>query len=73
LKPKQLLRVLALLGYAPIATKGSHVKLAAAGRPTLTFAFHAGATISPGVVRDILMKQVGLDKDDALKAVHGDI
>lgn len=73
LKARQMLRVLIGLGYRPIATKGSHIKLGAEGRPQLTFAFHSGVSLAPGVVRDILVKQVGLDPDEALKVVQGDI
>lgn len=48
---------------------GSHRRLVAEGRPPLTFAFHDSESLSPGVVRDILVKQVGLSRDEALKVV----
>jgi predicted RNA binding protein YcfA (HicA-like mRNA interferase family) len=57
------------LGYQVTRQRGSHRRLEAQGRPTLTFAFHDGESLSPGVVRDILMKQAGLSLDEALKAV----
>ncbi len=44
-------------------------RLVAEGRPPLTFAFHDSVSLSPGVVRDILIKQVGLSHDEALKVV----
>jgi predicted RNA binding protein YcfA (HicA-like mRNA interferase family) len=57
------------LGYVVVRQRGSHRRLEAEGRPTLTFAFHDGVSLSPGVVRDILMKQVGLSRDEALRVV----
>jgi hypothetical protein len=35
--------------------------------PPLTFAFHDGATIPSGLVRKILIKDVGLDEMEARK------
>lgn len=58
------------LGYRVERQVGSHRRLVAEGRPTLTFAFHDGVSLSPGVVRDILIRQVGLTHDDALKVVR---
>ncbi|MBV9794108.1 MAG: type II toxin-antitoxin system HicA family toxin [Actinobacteria bacterium] len=55
------------LGYEIERQSGSHRRLVAEGRPPLTFAFHDNASSSPGVVRDILVKQVGLDRDEALR------
>jgi hypothetical protein len=37
----------------------------------VTFAFHDRATLPPGVVRDILVRQVGLTVDEALEVVRG--
>lgn len=72
LRAKAMLRVLTRnLGYTIERHHGtSHRRLVAEGRPALTFAFHDGETVPPGVVRDILVKQVGLDRDEALKAVR---
>jgi predicted RNA binding protein YcfA (HicA-like mRNA interferase family) len=64
-----MLRVLFALGYKISRQKGSHRRLEADGMPPLTFAFHDGASLSPGEVRDILVKQAELSEDDALKAV----
>lgn len=58
------------LGYEIVRQRGSHRRLVAEGRPPLTFAFHAGDSLSPGVVRDILVKQVGLSQDQALEVVR---
>jgi predicted RNA binding protein YcfA (HicA-like mRNA interferase family) len=70
LKAAALLAVLCReLGYEIVRQRGSHRRLESAGRPALTFAFHDGASLSPGEVRDILVKQVQLSRDEALKAV----
>jgi hypothetical protein len=37
----------------------------AEGRPPLSFAFHEGATIPGGMVKKVLVDQVGLDAEDA--------
>lgn len=66
------MRVLRDLGYEEIRCRGSHRRLAAEGRPPITIAIHDGASLGPGSVRDILVKQVGLDVDEALKVVQGD-
>ncbi|GAA3510515.1 MULTISPECIES: type II toxin-antitoxin system HicA family toxin [Streptosporangium] len=72
LKARQMLRILLGLGYEEVDREGSHRKLVCEGRPRLTFAFHDRDELAPGVVRDILVKQVGMGKDDALKVVQGD-
>ena len=46
---------------------GSHRTLEAPGRPRLTLAFHDRATIAPGLVRQILVRRVGLAEDEALR------
>lgn len=58
------------LGYEVERQSGSHRRLVAEGRPTLTFAFHDSVSLSPGEVRDILVKQVGLGRDEALRMVR---
>ncbi len=58
------------LGYEIERQSGSHRRLVAKGRPTLTFAFHDSVSLSPGEVRDILVKQVGLSRDEALRVVR---
>jgi predicted RNA binding protein YcfA (HicA-like mRNA interferase family) len=70
LKAKAMLAVLRDLGYEVSRQSGSHRRLTAEGRPPLTFAFHDGESLPPGVVRDILVKQIGLTIDDAMKAVR---
>lgn len=62
-KAAVLLAVLtrAPLHYSEVRVKGSHRRLeSSAGYPPLTFAFHTGQTLPPGLVRKILVKDVGL-------------
>jgi len=68
MKARELRRVLGRrpLNYSADRTGGSHETLTSdAGYPQLTFAFHDGDTISPGLVRKVLVKDVGLSVDDA--------
>jgi predicted RNA binding protein YcfA (HicA-like mRNA interferase family) len=68
LKARQLLRVLTTeLGYRVARQSGSHRRLQAPGRPTITFSFHDRQTIRPATVKRILCQQVGLDEDEALR------
>ena len=60
MKSSELLRILERLGYEEDRRAGSHRRLKAAGRPPLTFAFHDGQTIPPGLVKKTLVKDVGL-------------
>jgi predicted RNA binding protein YcfA (HicA-like mRNA interferase family) len=71
MKPRELLRVLAHLGYVEVRTSGSHQRLEAPGRPALTWAFHASVTsIGPVMVRRILVNNVGLSPGEALEAIR---
>lgn len=67
IKARELLRILqkAPLNYVIERQKGSHRKLTAPGRPPLIIAFHDNLTIPPGLVRKILVDQVGLSDDEA--------
>jgi predicted RNA binding protein YcfA (HicA-like mRNA interferase family) len=69
MKAKRLLAVLERqpLGYEVIRQSGSHRRMRSPGRPPLTFAFHDGATVPAGLVRKILIKDVGLDEEEARK------
>ncbi|KFJ02678.1 type II toxin-antitoxin system HicA family toxin [Bifidobacterium thermacidophilum] len=64
MRSSDLLRILAHLGYIEDRRVGSHRRLKANGRPDLTFAFHDGQTVPPGLVRKILAKDVGLSEDE---------
>jgi predicted RNA binding protein YcfA (HicA-like mRNA interferase family) len=64
-------RMLALLMRDPLnykitRQKGSHRRLEAENYPPLTFSFHDGATVPPGLVRDYLLKRIGLTEEEAL-------
>ena len=69
MKAKRLLAVLERepLNYRVSRQSGSHRRMEAPGRPSLTFAFHDKATIPSGLVRKVLVKDVGLAEDDARK------
>jgi predicted RNA binding protein YcfA (HicA-like mRNA interferase family) len=69
LRAPQMLRVLSRLGYREERRAGSHRRLVCAGRRDLTFAFHDRASLPPGVVRSILVRQVGLTAEEALEVV----
>lgn len=63
-----LLRILERdLGYRVVRTSGSHRVLESPGRPRLVFAYHSGQTFPPGLVRKILVKDVGLVEERALE------
>lgn len=67
MKARQLRRVIDRLGYERARkTSGSHQRLKAPGRPTITWAFHAGETVPPGIVYSVLCVQIGLDIEEAL-------
>lgn len=70
IKGRELLRILTRepLAYRVVRQRGSHRRLASTmGYPSLTFSFHDSATIPPGLVRKILIKDVGLTEEEALK------
>jgi predicted RNA binding protein YcfA (HicA-like mRNA interferase family) len=70
---RELLAVLSRkpLDYQVARQSGSHRTLKADGRPTLTFAFHDQASIAPGLVRKILLVDVGLDEAEAHTLLGG--
>jgi predicted RNA binding protein YcfA (HicA-like mRNA interferase family) len=55
------------LGYEIVRQSGLHRRMQSPDHPPLTFAFHDGATIPAGLVRKILIKDVGLDEKEARK------
>jgi endonuclease/exonuclease/phosphatase (EEP) superfamily protein YafD/predicted RNA binding protein YcfA (HicA-like mRNA interferase family) len=69
IKAKRLLAVLERkpLDYRIARQAGSHRRLEAPSRPSLTFAFHDNTTIPAGLVRKILVRDVGLAEDEARK------
>lgn len=70
LRAQQLFRVLAKepLCYEVDRSKGSHLVLTSPnGYKRLLFAFHDRETVAPGLVKNILVKQVGLSEEEALE------
>ncbi len=68
MKAKRLLAVLTRepLGYRVIRQRGSHRILAVEGRGRIIFAFHDRQTVPPRVVRQLLVREAGLDVEEAL-------
>ncbi len=73
LKARDLFRILTgrPLGYKVLRQTGSHRRLISDDYPPLTFAFHDGDTVPPGLVRKILTKDVGLSDDEARRLTGG--
>lgn len=69
MKAKRLLAVLERepLNYRVSRQSGSHRRMEAPNRPPLTFAFHDKATVPSGLVRKVLVRDVGLAEDEARK------
>jgi predicted RNA binding protein YcfA (HicA-like mRNA interferase family) len=70
MKARQVRRVLERLGYVAVRTAGSHRRMECNGRPPLTISFHDGDEVPGGLVRRILVKQVGLTVDEAKEALQ---
>jgi predicted RNA binding protein YcfA (HicA-like mRNA interferase family) len=69
LKAQRLLAVLKRepLAYEVVRQKGSHRTMRSPnGYGQLLFSYHEGATVPPGAVRKIMVKDVGLDEETAL-------
>lgn len=74
LKSGKLLAMLARppLGYVVVRQRGSHRVLdSKAGYPRIGFSFHDGVTIPPHVVRRVLVVDVGLQREEALRLCQG--
>ena len=73
LKARELRRVLERepLGYSVERQQGSHATLKSARYPELHLAFHDGQTLAPGLVKKILVKDVGITEDAALALIGG--
>lgn len=70
MRARDLLRVVMRepLNYGIHTQEGSHRKLkSAAGYPDLLFSFHDGQSLPPGLVRKILVKDVGLTAEQAIR------
>ncbi len=54
------------LGYEIARQRGSHRKLRSRnGFPDIGFSFHSSATVPPGLVRKVLVGEIGLSEDEA--------
>lgn len=69
MKAKRLLAVLERepLNYRVSRQSGSHRRMEAPDRPPLTFAFHDRATVPSGLIRKVLVRDIGLAEDEARK------
>jgi predicted RNA binding protein YcfA (HicA-like mRNA interferase family) len=69
IKARRLLAILERkpLSYRVVRRAGSHRRLRSPGYPPLTFAFHDNRTVPPWTVSKILLGDVGLGEDEALK------
>jgi predicted RNA binding protein YcfA (HicA-like mRNA interferase family) len=68
MKAQALVAVLrrAPLSYSVARQSGSHRKFSSENYPPVTFSYHDGVTVPPGVVRKILVGTVGLSEEEAL-------
>lgn len=66
LKPREVISILLVLGFAEVRQRGSHKQFRHADGRSTTVPFHAGRDISPILLRQIA-KDIGLTVDDLLK------
>ena len=64
LKAREVLRLLAKVGYTQERQRGSPRKLVASGRQTIFFAFHDRATVPRRALRSMLVNRAGLTDDE---------
>ena len=64
LKAREVLRLLARVGYKKERQRGSHRKLVAPGREAIFFAFHDGATVPRQALRHMLINRAGLTDEE---------
>lgn len=72
MKWPQLKRVLERqpLDYRVTKQSGSHRTMESDSHPTLWLAFHDRAELAPGLVRKIMVKDIGLSEDEALELLR---
>jgi predicted RNA binding protein YcfA (HicA-like mRNA interferase family) len=66
LKPREVIAILARLGFAEVRQRGSHKQFRHADGRATTVPFHAERDISPILLRQIA-KDIGLTIDELLK------
>jgi predicted RNA binding protein YcfA (HicA-like mRNA interferase family) len=70
MRARSVLRLLQReFGYTVVRRSGSHRILKAPDRPRIIFAFHDKDEVGPSLLRDILVKQVGLSLEEAKEVV----
>ena len=72
MKARKLRKLLRGLGYhrVPGRGHGSHELLRADGYSDILFAFHSKDDVPGGLIRNILVKQVGMTREEAEEAVR---
>ena len=73
LKAREVLRILAKIGYEQERQRGSHRKLVAPGRLPIGFAFHDRIEVPPRALRHMLVERARLTDEeiaDLLWAKH---
>ena len=66
LKPREVVSILLILGFAEVRQRGSHKQLRHGDGRCTTVPFHAGRDISPILLRQIA-KDIGLTVEELLK------
>ena len=66
LKPREVIAILARLGFAEVRQRGSHKQFRHDDGRATTVPFHAGRDISPILLRQIA-KDIGLTVDELVK------
>lgn len=64
LKAREVLRLLARVGYKQDRRRGSHRKLVADGRLPIGFAFHDKDEVPPRALRRMLVERAGLTDEE---------
>jgi predicted RNA binding protein YcfA (HicA-like mRNA interferase family) len=63
LKPREVVAILARLGFAEVRQRGSHKQFRHSDGRVTTVPFHAGRDVSPSLVRRIA-RDIGMDVRD---------
>jgi len=69
LKPQEIVRLLALLGFSEVRQRGSHKQFRHADGRATTVPFHQGRDVSPILLRQIA-KDIGISIEALLNAGH---
>jgi len=69
LKPQEIVRLLALLGFSEVRQRGSHKQFRHADGRATTVPFHQGRDVSPILLRQIA-KDIGISIEELLNAGH---